>query len=300
LRGVGATSALTLEGTTLPLLERPIADVRSVNPEFFRTWGIPLKAGRLFDVTDDNRPVAVVSEFTGRHAWPGEDPIGQRLRFGASPTGPLFEVVGIVGDVRGISLDREPSFAVYVPYWQRDSLFVSFAIKTAVEPAALATAVRAAIHELDPDMPVAAVRTMEDVVSESTTERRFQRNLVLIFAAAAMLLAGLGVYGTMSYAVTLRTNEIGIRLALGAHPGTVRRAVVKDALRLVAAGLAAGIPAALFATSALRALLFGVSPADPTTLVAVCALFACAGWLAAWVPARRASRVDPIQALRFE
>jgi predicted permease len=300
LRGIGATSVLTLEGTTVPPLERPALDVRVVNPEYFRTWGVPLKGGRLFDLADGNRLVALVSEFTARHAWPGADPIGKRIRFGVNLDGPLYEVIGVVGDVRVINLDRAPAFSAYVPYWQRDSVFDSLAIKTATEPAAISSAVRAAIHGLDPDLPVSGIQTMEDVLAESTAQRRFQMSVVLLFAAAALVLAGLGIYGVLSYAVGQRTNEIGIRLALGTDPRAMRGMIVKDALHLVAGGLLVGVPLALVAASSLRALLFAVAPQDLPTVVGVCVVLTAAAWLAAYIPARRASRVDPLIALRCE
>ena len=164
----------------------------------------------------------------------------------------------------------------------------------------MASAIRAAIRELDPDLPIVGMRTMDDVVAGSIAEKRFQMNLVLLFAVAATLLAGLGIYGVLSYAVTQRTNEIGIRLAIGADPGAVRHLIVKDALHLVAGGLLVGVPLALVAASSLRALLFGVAPQDLPTIIGVCVVLTAAAWLAAYMPARRASRVDPIVALRCE
>jgi putative ABC transport system permease protein len=300
LTGTGQNSAITLESPTVPLLERPVADVRPVDPEYFRTWGIPLKAGRLFDVADGNRPVALVSEYTAVRVWPGQNPIGKRFRFGGNPVAPLVEVVGVVGDVRNISLERAPDFAAYMPYWQRDSQFASIAIRTGIDPSTIAPGVRAAIRHIDPDLPAPAVRTMNDVVNESTAERRFQMNLILLFAMVAMLLAGLGIYGVLSYTVTQRTNEIGIRLALGARPGGVRRLVLYDAMRLVLGGLAAGVPLAIAIGYSLRALLFGVVPQDPVTVFAVCATITSVALMAAYLPAHRASRVDPMAALRCE
>jgi len=300
LRGIGASSALSLEGTTIPLLERPLAEVRSVNPEYFKTWGIPLKAGRLFDDSDRDRPVAVVSEYTATHAWSGANPIGKRMRFGGNPDAPLFEVIGVVADIRGVSLDQAPGFAAYAPYWQRDSAFVLLAVKTSIDPPALAPAVRAAIHEIDPDLPVSAVRTMNDVERLATAQRRFQLTVVLIFAGAAVLLAGLGIYGMLAYTVRQRTNEIGTRLALGASPRAVRRHVVNDALRVVGAGLAVGVPLALMAAATLRALLFGVAPYDPASIAGVCVLLGVTAWLAAYIPARRAAHIDPALTLRCD
>jgi predicted permease len=300
LTGVGANSAITTQGTAVPLLERPVADVRMVNPDYFRTWGIPLKAGRIFSEADGDRPVVVVSEFTATHVWPGQDPLGQRFRLGGNPSAPLVEVIGVVGDVRSISLDRPPAFSAYLPYWLQDPPFATLAVKSGADPASLASAVRAAIHEVDPELPVTRVRTMDAVAAESTAERRFQMNLVLFFGAVAIALVGLGIYGVLSHAVVQRTNEIGIRLALGAAPGTLQRMILADALTLVGGGLIVGVPLAIAAGYALRTLLFGVGPQDLPVIAAVCLLLTTAALLAAYIPARRASRIDPIVALRCE
>jgi ABC-type antimicrobial peptide transport system permease subunit len=176
----------------------------------------------------------------------------------------------------------------------------SFAVKTTQDPALMAPAIRAAIHRVDADVPLSAFRTMEDRVEGSVAQRRFQTTLVLLFAAAAVLLASLGVYGVLSYAVTQRTTEIGIRLALGAEPRAVRRMVVQQALRPVAMAVTAAVPLALVAGSWLRSLLFGVSPRDPMTIAVACFALIVAAVLAAYLPARRAANLDPLTALRYE
>jgi putative ABC transport system permease protein len=300
LTGTGQNSALSFEGTTTPLLERPLADVRTVSPEYFDTWGIPLTAGRRFDTVDGLRPVVMLSAYTVAQLWPDSDPVGRRLRLGGNPNGALLEVVGVVGDVRGISLDRAPAFTAYVPHWQRDSQITAFAVKTSIDSPTLASAIRAAIRDLDPNMPSPSVRTMDEVIAESMAERRFQMRLVMIFAAGAMLLAGLGIYGVLSYAVAQRTSEIGIRLALGAGPGHVRHLVLHDAVVLVGAGLSAGVPLAVGIGYWLRTLLFGVIPQDPVTVVGVCLTILGVALLAAFLPAHRASRIDPMLALRCD
>ena len=300
LTGAGAGSAITLPGTTVPLLERPIADVRYVNADYFRTSGIPLKAGRIFGDADGDRPVALVSEYTASHVWPGQNPLGQRFRFGGNPSGPLVQVIGVVGDTRNLSLDRAPGFSAYVPFWQQDPPFATLAIKTGTDPTAMASAVQAAIHQVDPDLPVTRIRTMDAVAAESTAERRLQMNLVLIFGVVAIALVGLGIYGVLSQAVAQRTNEIGIRLALGAAPAALRRMILANASALVGGGLLAGVPLALVAGYTLRALLFDISPQDLPVVAGVCLLLAAVGLLAAYLPARRASRVDPLVALRCE
>jgi predicted permease len=271
-----------------------------VSPEYFETWGIPVKAGRVFEDADGGRSVAVVSAFTAAQVWPGRDAVGQRFRFGSNVNGPVYEVLGVVGDVRGISLDRAPALTVYVPHWQRDSQVASLAVKTGMDPAAISPAIRAALRALDPDLPPPAVRSMADVIRESTAERRFQLNLVVLFAVGALLLAALGIYGVLSYAVTQRTNEIGIRLALGAGPSRVRRLVLRDAMRLLCWGLIAGVPVAVAIGYSLRALLFGVTAQDPLTVFGVCLTITSVALMAAYIPAWRASRVDPMVALRWE
>jgi putative ABC transport system permease protein len=299
LAGEGGNSALSVEGTDAPLFERPLGNVRTVDSDYFHTMGMSLQAGRFFGDADGQQPVAVISISTARRAWPGQDAIGKRFRFGPQ-TSRAIEVVGVVNDVRGVSLAAGPSLSVYVPYWQGFFTATSFAVKTPGDPVSLSSAIRAVISSIDAELPLSAFRTMDEVVANSVSQRRFQMNLVLLFGAAAMLLASLGVYGVLSYAVAQRTSEMGIRLALGAERGALLRMVLKQALRPVAVGLAVGVPLALAAASSLRSLLFGVMPQDFTTIVATCAVLMLAGTLAAYVPARRASRVDPIVALRYE
>jgi putative ABC transport system permease protein len=291
---------LSMPGTSGPLFERALGNIRTVNGDYFRTMGMSLQAGRLFSDADRESQVAVISMSIAKRAWPGEDPIGKRFRFGP-PTFPDREVIGVINDVRGVSLEGGPSFSVYVPYWQGPFIpDTSFAVKTTADPVAIAPAIRAAIRSIDAELPLSALRTMEDVVEGSVAQRRFQTNLVLAFGLAAMLLASLGVYGVMSFAVTQRTTEIGIRLAMGAERGAVLRMVLRQALRPVAAGVAAAVPLALGAASWLRSLLFGVSPQDPTTITVACLALTMAAMLAAYLPARRAANLDPLNALRYE
>jgi putative ABC transport system permease protein len=305
LAGAGSNSVLTRPATTVPLFDGGLANIRIVNSDYFRTMGMSLQAGRLFTDADRERQVAVVSSSLAKRAWPGEDPIGKRFHFGL-PTIPDKEVLGVVNDVRGVSLEAGPSVSVYLPYWQ--GLFAlgqgpiggSFAVKTTRDPMTMAPAIRAAVHSIDAELPLSAFRTMEDVVRGSVSQRRFQASLVLMFAAAAVLLASLGIYGVLSYAVTQRTTEIGIRLALGAEPRAVRRMVLRQALRPVVLAIASAVPLALLAGSWLRSLLFGVSPRDPNTIGAACLALITAAALAAYLPARRAANLDPLTALRHE
>jgi predicted permease len=299
LAGEGGNSALRIAGTNMPLFEQALGNIRTVNSDYFRTMGMSLQAGRFFSDADRERQVAVISTSIAKRAWPGEDPIGKRFHFGP-PTAPDREIIGVINDVRGVSLEAGPSFSVYVPYWQGFFIGTSFAVKATADPLAVAPAVRAAIRSIDAELPLSALRTMDEVVEGSVAQRRFQTNLVLSFGLAAMLLASLGVYGVMSFAVTQRTTEIGLRLALGAERGAVLRMVLGQALRPVAAGVVTAVPLALLAASWLRSLLFGVSPQDPKTIAVACIALIIAAVLAAYLPARRAANLDPLSALRYE
>jgi putative ABC transport system permease protein len=298
LAGEGGNAALSMPVTSVPLFEHALGNIRTVNSDYFRTMGLSLQAGRLFTDADQQRQVAVISMSIAKRAWPDQDPIGKRFRFGP-PSVPDKEVIGVVNDVRGVSLEAGPSFSVYMPYWQGFFIGTSFAVKTRQDPVAIAPAIRAAIRSIDAELPLSALQTMDEVVEGSVAQRRFQTNLVLVFGAAALLLASLGVYGVMSYAVTQRTTEIGIRLALGAERGTVLRMVLRQALRPVAAGVAAAVPLALLEGSWLRSLLFEVNPQDPRTMTAACFILIIAAVLAAYLPARRAANLDPLNALRY-
>jgi predicted permease len=299
LAGEGANSALSIPGTSVPLFEHALGNIRTVNSEYFRTMGLSLQAGRLFTDADRERQVAVISMSIAKRAWPGEDPVGKRFRFGP-PTAPDREVIGVINDVRGVSLEAGPSYSVYVPYWQGFFISTSFAVKTTQDPVAIAPAIRGAIRSIDAELPLSALQTMDEVVEGSVAQRRFQTNLVLVFGAAALLLASLGVYGVMSYAVTQRTTEIGIRLALGAERGAVLRMVLRQALRPVAAGVAAAVPLTFGTSWWLRSLLFGVSPQDPNTIAVACLALITAAVLAAYLPAQRAANLDPLNALRYQ
>jgi len=299
LTGEGSNNAMIAEGAVTT--ERPAADIRTVNTDFLRAMDIPLYKGRNFDERDRNRNVALISKATAEHLWPQDSAIGKRFRLGAE-TRPPIEVIGIAGDVHGAGLDRKPEFTLYVPYWQGsfNPRGVSFIVRTDLEPSALSHDIRAALHDVDSELPLSEFRTMDDVLSESIAQRRFQMNLVLSFALAALVLASLGVYGVMSYSVVQRTREFGIRIALGAAPRVVLQSVIVKALAPVVVGLSLALPAAMAAASWLRSLLFGVVGNDPTTLLGSAAILLVMAVLAAYIPARRASLVDPVVSLRQE
>jgi len=300
LSGEGANNLLTLEGSTVPIMERPLADIRGVNPEYFRTMDIPLRQGRIFADADGERKLALISTLTADRLWPGQNPVGKRFKIG-DPDGPFVEVSGIVGDVRSVGLDKSPSMTVYVPYWQRRTWGgPSLAVKTAVDPLALSSAIRGAIRQIDSELPVPRFETMEQVVDESLAQRRFQMNLILLFAVTALVLASLGIYGVVSYSVALRTNEMGIRIALGAAGTDVLKLILRQAMTPVVIGVSFGLMAFLIVGRLLAGLLYGVAPADAKTITTVTVILAVVAAFASLIPARRASRVDPVIALRYE
>ena len=297
LSGEGGNNLLGVEGSNVPIMERPLADIRQVSPDYCRTIGIPLRSGRMFGEADRRRQVALVSALTAERVWPGQNPIGKRFRIG-SDENPLLEIVGVVGDVRGVSLNRSPSLTVYVPWNVYRG--ASLVVRTSMEPQRASAPIRAAIREIDPEMPVPAFHTMEDIVSESVAQQRFQMNLVLLFALAATLLASLGIYGVASYSVAQRTNEMGIRAALGAQSADLIRMVLRQALLPVAVGLAGGVVGSLALGRILGSLLFGISVSDPMTMGGVIFLLSAVALAAVYLPARRATHVDPVTALRYE
>jgi predicted permease len=300
LSGEGGNNLLSLEGTAVPFPERPLADIRGVNPEYFQTMNIPLQQGRVFTEADGDRQLALVSALTAERLWPGQNPLGKRFRIG-DPDGPFVEVSGIVGDVRSVALDRPPSLTVYVPYWQRRTWGgPSLAVKTAVEPLSLSSSIRNEIRRMDSELPVPGFQTMGQVVDESVAQRRFQMNLILIFALTALILASLGIYGVVSYSVALRTHEMGIRMAVGAAADDILKMILRQAMTPVAIGVAAGLTVSLIVGRLLAGLLYGVALVDTVTIGCVILILAGVAAAASFVPAWRASRVDPAIALRYE
>jgi predicted permease len=296
----GGNSAVFLEGATGPLFERPLAEIRNVNPDFFRTLSIPLRSGVLFSESDGDRLTAVISASLAERAWPGQEPIGKRFRFG-SERGPSYEVVGVVGDVRGAMLSGNQQFpTIYVPYWRRAFNQTTLVVKTTDEVAATYALVRQAIRRLDAQLPVPALQTMDDVVMTSLAPRQFQMRLVLSFGIIALLLASLGIYAVVSHSVAQRTSEIGIRIAMGAAPQRIAGAVLRRAMWPVVGGLTAGLVITIAAGRVLHGMLFGVTPTDVATLTSVTALLIGVGLAASYLPARRAMRLDAMAALRTE
>ncbi len=281
-----------------PLVEWAIVNFRSASPDYFPALGIGLRAGRLFAETDGENRVVLISQTLADRLWLRQDPIGQTLRLYQETQHP--RVVGVVGAVHLASLTQEPGMVVYFPHWQQPRRDMSVVARTVGDPSRSAAAIRRAVWSVDRDIAIPQMRTMAEVVSESVAGQRFQAFLLLAFALIALLLASLGIYGVVAYTVSQRTNEIGIRMALGARPGTVGRLVIGQAARPVAAGLAVGLVTAMGTGRVIQSLLYGVSPLDPVTYAAVAALLAVVALAACLAPAGRAARVDPVTALRYE
>jgi putative ABC transport system permease protein len=296
--------SISKQGDARARAERPLADYRFVSEDYFETMGIELKRGRFPTQRDRTRKVAVISEAAARKVWPEEDPIGKLIRNDPSPE--WATIIGVVADVRTASLDQQPPMMVYVPYWDgaywQGSVWgnETYVMRTSQDPAAMANSLRSAIHKLDPELPLANVLTMREIMSESVSSRRFQTLLTAVFASAALSLACLGIYGVISYTVGTRRNEIGIRIAVGAQPSQVSLLVFRQGVRPVIGGLLVGVAGAFAAGQLIQRFLFGTKAGDLWTMLSVAVLLLAVAAMACWAPARRASRIDPANALRNE
>jgi putative ABC transport system permease protein len=281
--------------------QAPSAERYGVSPDYLRAMGIPVLRGRAFTARDgpDAPLVALVNETAAKRVWPHEDPLGQRVRLGG-PNDPPRTVVGVVGDVSHYELETPPDLQAYVPHAQWTDSYMQLVVRTATDPGGLINPVREAVRAIDPNQPVYQIATMRELIATSLAPRRFTLALVAALAAVALLMAGVGIYGVMSYATAQRTPEVGIRIALGAQAADVLRLVVGQGMRLAAAGVALGLVGAFALTRLMSGLLFGVTAADPLTFAAVAALLVGVAALACYVPARRATKVDPLTALRSE
>ncbi len=295
--------SLTVEGyPVLSVGQAPMIQHTVVTPGYFQTLGIPIIAGRDFTDwdTNDSEKVTIIDERLAREYWPNESAVGKRVRFGPPEANePWHTVVGVVGAIRHQRLDAETRKSVYLPHLEVAVGGLSVVVR-AREPLNLASAVRSQVKEMDPDLPVISLMTMDDVVSQSIWQNRLYAILFSAFAVVAMLLAAVGIYGVMSYSVTQRTQEIGIRLALGAQLKDVLRLVLGGGLTLSLVGLVLGIGGALAMTRLLSSLLFNVTPTDATTFIAVSGILLFVVLVACYIPARRATKVDPLVALRYE
>jgi predicted permease len=290
----------------VPPAQQPSLEVRIVTPGYFRTLGIPVRRGRALEPGDvaGAAPVVVLSETAVRKHFAGQDPLGQHIQLGlgrgeGKPKAG-GEVVGVVADVREHGLDEALPAEIYLPYAQYPVSSMDVVLRTVVAPRALLPSAARVVAGLDPQLPLARPRTLDEIVARSVSEPRFYMVLLGAFAATALFLAALGIFGVMSYAVVQRSREIGIRVALGAQPRTVLSMVLRHALALAAIGVAVGLAAAMAVSRVMAGLLFELSPTDPATLLGVAVLLTGVAALASYLPARRATRVDPLIALRAE
>jgi predicted permease len=275
-----------------------------VSAGYFPAVGATILSGRGIAEADskDSLPVTVINAAMAKKYWPGEDAIGKQVALG-SPKWPTWTVVGVVADIKHFSMREDPIPEMFVPYTQKQwpsMLALHVAVRTQAPMETVSAALRDAVHAADPDLPLARLAPLTTLVDDSMTTPRFTMLLLGSFAGLALLLATIGMYGVISYSVAQRTQEIGIRMALGAPRGNVFSMVVLQGVRLAAFGLAIGLVAALAATRLLTTFLYGVKPTDPLTFVAVCVLLVAVASLACYLPARRATRVDPLVALRYE
>ena len=307
VESVGITSILPLNGDSWidilrvrgdgrPLMQLPTEHFRWVSPGYFSALRLPLVAGRFLSDDDYGKNDAVISELAAKTLWPGKDPIGQQFTRDVD----TFTVVGVVGNARTIELARPDPMMVYVPYWYRSGSGAGIVLRTRQDPSAMANALRKSVWSIDPAVAVPDVRTLSGIVSNSVATRRFEMDLLLLFAVCAWLLAGLGVYGVVTYSVVQRKQEIGVRMALGAQRANIYAQVLREGLKPVIAGAIVGIAAAFGFARLLESLLFRTSPFNPAIAICAVALLLVAGAAACLLPARRAASVDPIQALRAE
>lgn len=280
---------------------QPSTNYYAVSADYFKAMGIPLLRGRVFTDRDtaDTTRVAVINESMAQKFFPHEDPLGKRIHVTNGPT-TYREIVGIVGDVKEYGLDRATPLQTYEPFLQKPNSSMFLIVRAAGDPANLSGAIRREVLSLDKEQPVASLRTLEQLIATTIAQQQFSMTLLGVFAAVALLLSAIGIYGVLSYAVTQRTNEIGIRMALGADQGAVLKLVVGQGMLLTLTGIGAGLVAALALTRVLATLLFGVSATDPLTFGAIALLLMLAALLACWIPARRAMKIDPLVALRYE
>ncbi|MEO5959533.1 MAG: FtsX-like permease family protein, partial [Opitutaceae bacterium] len=294
-----------VDGTPeVPVKDMPHTSDHAVTPDYFQTMGIPLRRGRVFTAEDKaGAPrVVIINEELARRHFPGVDPVGRRLMIAKMDDTPdvLREIVGVVGDVRLNGPQNEIQSQVYEPFAQRPSPGFNLIVKAKSPAPWVMAAVAEIVRALDPDLPFRNMRRYDDALAASWFRQRFSMILFTVFSGIALLLAAIGIYGVMAYAVSQRTPEIGVRMALGASAQDVQRLVLGGAARMVALGLLLGVAGALAFARGLQALLFRTSPADPLTLLAAAGVLVVVAFLACWLPARRAAKVDPIVALRAE
>jgi len=300
-----ATAIFTVQGKPVPTGQAPMADYRAITVGYFRAIGIRLLKGRDFTERDnaDAPDAVIVNEELARRSWPDEDPIGKRLQVGTELTR-WRQVVGVVGNARLSGLEAKVDPAIYVPFPQNswpNALRNSFIVlRTTTDPESLVPAIRRELRSVDPTFPITQIRTMDQIVGDSLSQRRFNTTLLALFAFVAVALAAVGIYGVMSYAVSQRTREMGIRMALGAEQSDITKLVTSNGARLAALGITIGVVAAAISSRLISSLLFGVTATDPMTFVFTALLLSAVTLLASYIPSRRAAGTDPIAALRYD
>ncbi|MDD5544083.1 MAG: ABC transporter permease [Acidobacteriia bacterium] len=304
LEGQGSVCDIRRPGDERTGGKVPLANFRAISPGYFHTMNIPLLAGRDVSEGDRRRSVVVISKSVAQRLWPGANPIGQTCitSWGGEQNA---EVVGVVDDIRTERLDEPPLLMVYTPNSHAEPTAAapasaSIVLRTTSDPAGMAGALRAVLQNLDPNVPIVQLRPMKELVSKSVEGRRFQMSLALLFAFSALLLASLGIFGVVAYSVEQRRHELGIRLAMGAQESDLRRMVLRQGMIPTFAGLAGGIAAAVLSGRGIENLLYGVRPMDPPTVMVVASVIVAVSLVACWIPARRATKVDPMVALRYE
>jgi predicted permease len=301
LTGVQPVAPVAVIGRPLPpMSERPSANRHLVSPRYFTTLGIRLRAGRDFDERDSARVphVVIVNETFARQHFPGENPLGRTLLTGMAEL--PSEIVGVVADVRSTGLNTPPEADYFLPALQRPEAFTNFLVRTSLDPTSMTSAVREALRAVDPDLPLLEPQALSTRIAATIADRRLALALLAGFAALALVLASLGVYSVMAHLVAYRTSEIGIRMALGASPGVVLRMVLGHGRRLTLLGIGLGVAGAFFVSKLMQQALFEVNPADPVIYLAVATMLLVIAEAASWLPARRATRIDPVIALRGE
>jgi predicted permease len=311
LEHAGIVSQLPLSGDTWidtirttgdarPVMQIPTQHFRWMSPGYLEAIHLPLIKGRFLSASDEGKHYALVSEMTARTVWPGKDPIGQKFHRAGLMNQDSFTVIGVVRDGRTITLAKPDPMMVYMPYWYRSELTGGLVVRTQQDPASMADAIRKTVWSVDPDVSVPTVRSLGGIVADSVANRRFEKDLLLLFAVSALLLAGLGVYGVVTYSVVQRQREIGVRLALGAQKTNIYRLVLRDGLAPVLIGTLVGIGVTFVFARVIGNLLFEVSPYNPVVAIAAICMLVAVGAIACLLPAARAAAVEPIVALRAE
>jgi len=295
-------SQFSIQGRATESERKPIADIAVVDAQYFRTMEVPLITGRNFTGSDTykTQPVAVIDQTLARQYWPGKDPLGQQVKFGFGRGTQGVAIVGVVGDIKSDGFESPSVPHIYVALGQFAPVNAVVFLRSRGDVEHFGEAVRQEVESIDPNVPVHSISSMDEIIARSVADRRFSLELLGVFAAIALMLAAVGIYGVMAYSFSQRTHEVGIRMALGAQRFDILRMALGEGMRIVVIGLASGLAGAAIMTRFFRSLLFNVVPADPITFISVSAILAGVAFFACYIPAKRATRVDPLVALREE